>query len=62
MNVSNGIVMASPVDFEKEGSALFTMTGGEINMDSSYLGSSKINNGSETDRIAGESRLSESRQ
>ncbi len=56
LNLSKGIVVVSPVDDEPEGNSLFEMIGGEINMDQSYLGSSKIVNGKE--RTAGTSKLS----
>jgi outer membrane autotransporter protein len=56
LNLSKGIVVVSMVDDGPEGNSLFEMTGGEINMDQSYLGSSKVESGNE--RAAGTSKLS----
>ncbi|MBP3687580.1 MAG: hypothetical protein J6J35_04345, partial [Alphaproteobacteria bacterium] len=58
LNLSKGIVVVSPVDDLPEEKAQFEMTGGVINMEDSYLGSSKILNDSETERVAGTSKLS----
>lgn len=58
LNLSKGIVVVSAVDDLPEGKAQLEMTGGVINMEDSYLGSSKILNDSETERVAGTSKLS----
>ncbi len=57
LNLSKGITVVSLPDEKTGGSALFNMTGGEINMSQSYLGSSKIEGTSTTERQAGTSKL-----
>lgn len=60
LNLSKGITIVSFVslpDQQTGGDALFNMTGGEINMSQSYLGSSRIEGTSITERQAGTSKL-----
>ena len=57
LNLSKGITIVSLPDQQTGGDALFNMTGGEINMSQSYLGSSRIEGTSITERQAGTSKL-----
>lgn len=58
LNLFKGIVVTSPVDFEPQGNALLKMTGGVVNMENSYFGSSLDNEEDEAEsRVSGTSQL-----